>query len=236
MRSPNWIPPLLAAFATGALLLAGALPASGSPERSGECHGKRVTMHGTDGDDVVKTADVSPGDVLALGDGDDYVYLRHVNDITICGGQGDDNLIAGLGAGRGLLLDGEDGRDDVGSAFYDNGSRKVAHHSLILYGGDASDSLAGSLEGDRIHGGSGYDLVGGNTGNDRIWGDGAHDQLAGEGGADRMWGGRGDDNVRGGAYLSPGPKFDRGDFTDGGQGRDYCAGQKKRSCEKREPY
>ena len=219
------------------ILLSAALPLSvGAEATGGDCHGKHVTMRGTDGDDVVRSTDVRDGGVIALGDGDDYIYLQRVNRVTVCGGQGDDNLIAGQRAGRHLLLDGEDGRDDVGSAFYDNGSRKVSHHSMKLFGGDASDSITGSIDDDVIHGGNAYDLVGANTGDDRIWGDGGRDQLAGESGADRMWGGRGDDNVRGGSYLSPGPKSDPGDFTDGGQGRDYCAGRTERSCEAREPY
>lgn len=127
------------------------LPAMGASrderaDRSSECHGKRVTVHGTDGDDVVRSSSLHPGDVVALGEGDDYVLLQRVGRVTICGGPGRDRLSAGEHAGRRIVLLGEEGRDSVGSAFY-GGSPKVADHSLRVFGGFGRDYLEGSEPG-----------------------------------------------------------------------------------------
>jgi len=214
------------------LAVAFAATAAGA-DKAPRCHGERPTVRGADGDDVLKGRDIRSGDVVALGDGDDYVYLQRASHVTVCGGQGDDSISAGERAGRDLLFDGEEGRDELGSAFYEGD--KVADHSLILIGGGAHDNLSGSEGPDVIKNGNGFDLALGNDGKDRIWGQGGDDDIGGGSGRDTLHGGRGDDSLYGGAFLISGAKVNPGDEADGGQGRDYCEARRERSCERREP-
>jgi Ca2+-binding RTX toxin-like protein len=214
------------------LAVASAAPASGAG-KTARCHGRAVTIQGTDGADVYQGTKVRSGDVIALGGDDDYVFLQHVSHVTVCGGQGDDDILAGEHAGRHLLLDGEEGRDSLGSAFY--GGDRVADFSMTLFGGGAYDSLSGSQQPDLIRSGNGPDLALGNDGRDLIYGKAGRDDIGGGSGADEIFGGRGDDNLHGGGYLIGGPKTNPGDEADGGHGRDYCEARRERSCERRGP-
>ena len=206
-----------------------ALPA-GAQADSKTCHGERVTVRGTDGDD--SHLRIRSGDVVALGDGNDLVVVSGPSRVTICGGQGDDTIYAGVGAGRDLLFDGEEGTDNVGSAW--PGGPKAAAHPMRLYGGPASDGVWGGRADDVMHGGNGGDLLGGNGGDDRIAGQAGSDKsVSGGPGDDLLTGGRGDDNLFGAeSFQRPSPP--RGDIADCGAGRDYSNVRGAVSCEARD--
>ncbi|MBS1879754.1 MAG: hypothetical protein JST31_09590 [Actinobacteria bacterium] len=118
------------------------------------CHGKKATIVGTSGDDVIHGTD-KPDVIVALG-GNDTIYGGLGND-TICGGAGDDLIHGGRGND---LLDGGPGTDRV---FGDLGDDKV------LGGPGNEDEVSGGLGIDTVSGGPGnYDLVRGDYGYDRM--------------------------------------------------------------------
>jgi len=124
----------LVAAVSGALVLAAAsfpAPADAAPRM---CAGKRVTIVGTPGDDVIRgkaRADVIDG--LA---GSDVITGLGGND-TICGGYGADDLRGNTGNDR--LYGGLDARKDSGAGFT----------SLIgdtLRGGPGDDTLVPGID------------------------------------------------------------------------------------------
>jgi len=252
---------VLAAAAAQALAAAGVPPGE---EEVPRCHGRRATVVGTAGDDVLHG---TPGrDVIWGGPGNDTVYGRLGNDL-ICGGGGDDVIHGGRGNDE---VFGGQGAD---RAFGDLGDDKVV-------GGPGSyDDVAGGLGIDTVSGGPGdYDLVHGDYGYDRMaGGPGKHDlasfatAVAGGNGTAGVWASlrghvaRGDghdklyefEDLEGTAFRdtligSPGPNEIKGgpgndtligggghDTLDGGVGTDGCRGAPGRtiSCgpEKRLP-
>ncbi|MBS1678592.1 MAG: hypothetical protein JST08_14545 [Actinobacteria bacterium] len=256
---------------TGALLLAVAAVsmtavATGAAPGEGEerCHGRRATVVGTVGDDVLRG---TPGrDVIWGGPGDDTIYGELGNDL-ICGGGGDDVIHGGRGNDEVFAGQGAD------RVFGDLGDDKV------VGGPGAHDDVAGGLGIDTVNGGPGdYDLVHGDYGYDRMsGGPGRHDiasfatAVSGGNGTAGVWASlrghdaRGDGHdelfefeaLEGSAFRDtligdPGPNEIKGgpgndtligggghDTLDGGTGTDGCRGAPGRtiSCgpEKRLP-
>jgi Ca2+-binding RTX toxin-like protein len=137
-----------ALFALGA----GASPEEEEPPR---CHGRRATIVGSEGPDVLRG---TPGrDVIWGGGGDDTIEGALGNDL-ICGGPGDDLIHGGRGND---VVDGGAGNDD--QVYGDLGDDK-------LTGGPGNgDEVAGGLGIDTLNGGPGnFDVVHGDYGYDRM--------------------------------------------------------------------
>ncbi|HEY1855250.1 MAG TPA: calcium-binding protein [Solirubrobacterales bacterium] len=118
------------------------------------CHGRKATIVGTRGDDVIHGTD-KPDVIVALG-GNDTIYAGLGNDV-VCGGPGDDLIHGGRGND---LLDGGAGTDRV---FGDLGDDKVTG------GGGDEDEVSGGLGIDTVSGGPGNDdIVRGDYGYDRM--------------------------------------------------------------------
>jgi Ca2+-binding RTX toxin-like protein len=147
---------ILAIALLGALVAAIlAVTASGAEsEAAPMCHGKRATIVGTSGDDVLEGTEKA--DVISAGPGDDKVYGGLGNDI-ICGGSGDDLIHGGRGND---WIEGGAGADRV---FGDLGDDHVSG------GGGDRDEVSGGLGIDTVNGGPGNeDLVRGDYGYDRM--------------------------------------------------------------------
>ncbi len=216
---------LLALLVCAAGLLA--LPLAGSAAAM-TCGGKKVTIMGTPGNDVIVGKGAS--DVIYGGGGDDKIYGGRNGNDTICGGPGDDTIYGGRGFDS---LYGEGGNDkllgETGSDMLDGGS---GDDTLLgskggdtLHGGAGDDDLLGAKGPDDLEGGAGDDKLDGEQGSDTLEGDGGNDQLLGDKGNDTILGGSGDDKIEGG----PGddPKLDGDGGTDvviGGSGIDNADG------------
>ena len=100
--------------------------------------------------------------------------------ILMQGGGGNDVLdVSALpGAGRTVVMDGQDGDDS-------------------LVGGQGADSLTGGPGNDTLRGGPGDDVLIGEAGDDRLDGQTGDDRLEGDEGADTFTGGFGDDLLDG---------------------------------------
>lgn len=114
------------------------------------CDGKRTTIVGSEGDDIVHGTSGKDvvmarrgNDRVAGGDGADVVCLGHGDD-TAWGNQGDDTIFGGPGAD---VVNGGKGAD-------------------MLYGGHGDDRLAGGPGHDRLWGGPGRDALYGGTASD----------------------------------------------------------------------
>jgi Ca2+-binding RTX toxin-like protein len=132
--------------------------ATGPPEAAEppRCDGRRATIVGTDGDDVLRGTPQS--DVIWAGPGNDVIYGGLGNDV-VCGGPGDDLIHGGRGNDT---LDGGPGTDRV---FGDLGDDKV---------------LGGPGDRDEVSGGLGIDTVSGGPGNeDVVRGDYGYDRMDG---------------------------------------------------------
>jgi Ca2+-binding RTX toxin-like protein len=141
-----------------------ALGAAAAPEgeETPRCHGRRATIVGTEGNDVIHG---TPGrDVIWGGGGDDQIFGSLGNDL-ICGGPGDDLIHGGRGNDE---LYGETGSDRL---YGDLGDDRASG------GAGDYDEVSGGLGIDTLNGGPGsYDLVDGDYGYDRMdGGPGEHD-------------------------------------------------------------
>jgi Ca2+-binding RTX toxin-like protein len=138
-----------------AVVFVAAAPASNDTLEEPRCHGRRATIVGTEGADVLRG---TPGrDVIWGGGGDDQIYGSLGNDL-LCGGPGADLIHGGRGND---IADGGAGDDDrvVG----DLGDDK------LLGGPGNGDEVAGSLGIDTLNGGPGDgDVVHGDYGYDRM--------------------------------------------------------------------
>jgi Ca2+-binding RTX toxin-like protein len=192
------------------------------------CGGKKVTIKGTPGDDVIVGKGAS--DVIYGGGGDDRIRGGHNGNDKICGGPGDDVLKGGHGYDS---LYGEGGDDrlegETGSDMLDGGAGEDrlsgSKGSDNLHGGAGDDQLTGFKGPDELDGGAGDDLLDGQQGSDKADGGGGADKLLGDKGNDKLEGGAGDDQVDGG----PGDdtRLDGGSGTDtvfGGSGIDNVDG------------
>jgi Ca2+-binding RTX toxin-like protein len=146
------------ALVLAALAFVGAAPAG--EEAEARCHGRRPTIAGTEGPDVLQG---TPGrDVIWGGGGDDKIEGALGNDL-ICGGPGDDLIHGGRGNDT---VDGGPGTDRV---LGDLGDDKLT---------------GGSGNGDEVGGGLGIDTISGGPGNyDLVHGDYGYDRMDGGAGA-----------------------------------------------------
>jgi Ca2+-binding RTX toxin-like protein len=137
------------------------------------CLGRRVTILGTPGNDVLAG---TPGpDVIGGLGGADLIRGGGRRDL-ICAGAGNDRVLGGPGND---LIDGGPGVD-----------------RLVGQGGN--DRILGRAGRDLIRGGPGRDRLLGGTGPDRLFGGPGRDRLLGQRGNDRLSGGRGRDLLNGG--------------------------------------
>ena len=83
-----------------------ALPLAGSAAAAKKCGGKKVTIMGTPGNDVIVGKRAS--DVIYGGGGNDVIYGGANGNDTICGGPGNDKIHGGRGYDK---LYGEGGDD-----------------------------------------------------------------------------------------------------------------------------
>ena len=140
----------------------------------------------------------------------------------ILAGDGNDQLVVGAledVSSTLLVINGEGGRDTISAA-----GVHIDQVRLRLDGGDANDTITGSLGGDTVWGGLGDDDVDGGRGNDTIIGgdgdddlDGGDDDdvIVGSDGNDSLDGGNGHDDLSGNAGF---------DVLTGGFGRDTLSG------------
>ncbi len=243
----------VSAVAAGLVVIATAGAAEAEPEEVPRCHGRRATIVGTEGNDVLRG---TPGrDVIWGGGGDDEIFGSLGNDL-ICGGSGNDLVHGGRGND---IVDGGPGTDRV---YGDLGDDKV------VGGPGDGDEVSGGLGIDTLNGGPGnFDLVHGDYGYDRMDGGPgrgdiasfATDVAAGKRGNGGVWvslpqhKARGDghdrlfrfDSIEGSAFadtligngranvIDGGPGNDRirggggADELNGGQGSDRCHGGRR---------
>ena len=135
--------------------LAAAVPSAEEEVEEARCHGRRATIVGTEGDDVLHG---TPGrDVIWGGGGDDEIFGSLGNDL-ICGGPGSDLIHGGRGND---IIDGGPGNDD--RVYGDLGDDK------LMGGPGNGDEVAGGLGIDTLNGGPGnFDFVHGDYGYDRM--------------------------------------------------------------------
>lgn len=135
-------------------LIAHAAAAPQSTPETPRCDGRKATIVGTDGDDVIHGT--AGPDVIWGGPGNDVIYGGLGNDI-ICGGAGDDLIHGGRGND---WIDGGRGTDRV---FGDLGD------DTVLGGPGNRDEVSGGLGIDTVNGGPGdEDIVRGDYGYDRM--------------------------------------------------------------------
>jgi Ca2+-binding RTX toxin-like protein len=137
--------------------LAAAVPPAEEEIEEARCHGRRATIVGTEGNDVLQG---TPGrDVIWGGDGDDTILGSLGNDL-LCGGPGADLIHGGRGND---VADGGAGDDDR------------------IYGDLGDDKLTGGPgNGDEVAGGLGIDTLNGGPGNfDFVHGDYGYDRMDG---------------------------------------------------------
>ncbi|MGZ5386906.1 MAG: calcium-binding protein [Solirubrobacterales bacterium] len=167
----------LAAVALFALWAIG--PAQADAAR---CGGRKATMVGGEGDNVLKAPKKGP-QVIVGGSGDDLIIARRNKDF-VCGGAGADRIYAGTGRDRTFGGSGDDFIDEG------PGSGKVV-------AGAGADRVVGGGGGDRIRGGPGDDRLFGEIQDDKVFGEAGNDLLVGGQGTDNLRGAAGDDWARG---------------------------------------
>jgi Ca2+-binding RTX toxin-like protein len=192
------------------------------------CAGKKVTILGTPGNDLIVGKGAS--DVIYGGGGNDHISGGRNGNDTICGGPGNDTIHAGrgydhvYGQGGDDKLAGERGSDMLDGGGDDDqlsGSRGSDH----LYGGSGDDSLISAKGSDKLSGGPGNDFADGGQGSDSIEGSSGDDKLLGDKGNDTILGGEGNDTIEG--NLGDDPMLDGGPGTDlvfAGPGTDHADG------------
>lgn len=139
-----------------AVFMVSAGAARSEEEEPPRCHGRRATIVGTEGNDVIQGT--PSRDVIWGGGGNDVIYGSLGNDL-ICGGPGNDLIHGGRGNDE---IYGGGGSDQVNG---DLGDDKV------MGGPGNRDEVAGDLGIDIVNGGPGNeDLVHGDYGYDRMSG------------------------------------------------------------------
>jgi Ca2+-binding RTX toxin-like protein len=135
--------------------LAAAAPAAEEEGEEARCHGRRATIVGTTGDDLLQG---TPGrDVIWGDDGDDTILGSLGNDL-LCGGSGSDLIHGGRG-------------NDVADGGAGDGDRVIGDlgDDKLTGGPGNGDEVAGSLGIDTLNGGPGnFDFVHGDYGYDRM--------------------------------------------------------------------
>lgn len=135
------------------------VPPTPAPVRA--CDGRKATIVGTFGDDVLRGT--SGADVIWAGPGNDVVRGLGGDDI-ICGRRGNDILYGGRGNDT---VDGGRGNDTV-------------------FAGFGNDTVIGGRDDDTVYGGPGADRLFGGRGKDSLFGGPGADQLSGGPGRDRL--------------------------------------------------
>ena len=153
--------------------------------------------------------------VVMTGDDEDNELTWSGCDATLLGDQGDDSLSWNYDylfetyefscADGSATMDGGAGRDHLRSSGGDD----------RLVGGGGHDKIYGRGGDDTIRGGRGNDTLDGGEGRDDVRGQQGRDKLLGRGGRDTLLGGPG-----------------RGDTADGAKGRDRCAAEREKRCER----
>jgi Ca2+-binding RTX toxin-like protein len=221
----------LAIIATGLVAIATA-GAETQEEETPRCHGRRATIVGTDGPDVIRGTPAR--DVIWGGKGDDTIYGSLGNDL-ICGGPGADVIHGGRGNDE---VDG--GAGDYDRVYGDLGDDKV------MGGAGNGDEVAGDLGIDIVSGGPGSeDLVHGDYGWDRMSGGAGQGDIASfatavaGGKGDGIWASleahraRGDghdklfgfESLEGSAFRDTLIGNKQGNTIDGGPGDDHLLGE-----------
>ena len=155
------------------------------------CSGRRATLVGTAGNDVL-TGTAGPDVIVALG-GNDLIDGRAGND-TVCAGAGDDEIRSGVGDDANW---GGAGNDTIRGGLGDDVHSGRLGDDLLV-GGAGDDTIQGGADNDTVSGGSGGDVLGGQAGDDAVSGQLGHDRLRGGADDDRLDGGVGRDRCRGG--------------------------------------
>jgi Ca2+-binding RTX toxin-like protein len=207
------------------------------------CDGRRATIVGTNGPDVING---TPGrDVIVGLGGDDTIYGLGENDI-ICAGEGNDLVYGGAGNDAIFgdtgndLLDGGHGDDTIdgggdqfdGAAFFDETGPVTASLVTGTATGDGNDTFTGV---DQLHGGQFSDAFTGDAADNGLFGNGGNDRLVGGASNDYLSGGQGDDTISGGGqqfdavtfWDATGPvtaSLATGTSTGGGEGSDTFTG------------
>jgi hypothetical protein len=204
-----------------------------------QCEGKRATIVGTSGDDVLRGTEGDDvmvglgGDDRLVGGGGNDVMCGSAGDDTLAGGPGDDVLRGGDGvdwaayglAPRGVLIDLAEG-----TATGWGSDRVVSIENVLgspfedeINGDQGPNTLLGGDRRDFLHGLGGDDHLEGGNGDDRLSGGGGADVIDGGKGQDRIRGGYGDDVLRGRSGnddIWPGGGNDE---VDGGSGADLAS-------------
>lgn len=185
--------------------------------------GGTLTVTGTSGADaIIVNYDPTSGQVSVLESGHSLANspFTGVNYVVINGGDGNDEIDAGLGnvvfGTLNCTIDAGDGDDTANGGPGDD----------IIIGGYGNDHLCGYAGYDEIWGGWGNDVLEGNDENDYLYGEGGDDEcyggndndvIDGGGGADRLFGQNGDDHF---ASTEDGDT----DEVTGGLGTDWIDG------------
>ena len=146
----------------------------------------RNVLTGGEGNDTLRgganlvCADVSSGDVLVGGLGDDLLDLGVVSCwAVLTGGLGTDTVdYSARSAGLALSLDTKANDGEIG----ENGN--LGADVEVVIGGSGNDVITGSALADRLLGGDGNDVISGLAGNDVLVGGAGADVLNGGAGVD----------------------------------------------------
>ncbi len=197
-------------------------------------------------DDVIIGSDLMNDNLLAGGDGNDFVWGMNGDD-TMQGGAGHDYLGAFFinptyydDAGNDLMngelgndtlwggsgndtLYGEDGNDTVdggaGDDYVDGASSSsyVGGTANLLIGGDGNDTVIGTTGNDTLRGDAGNDYLYGHDNDDLMDGGAGNDSMYGGAGNDSMYGGAGNDTLVGNRGRDTLFGDDGDDYLDGSQ-------------------
>jgi len=195
------------------------------------CNGQTANIVGTQGKDSYAPSKFHDGDVVALLGGRDYAQVGgHTDNVTICGGRNDDEIVGDAGAGKNLRFFGDKGSDSLGSLFEQG--KSASRHGYKLDGGPGRDYFDGSKRHDRVEGGAGPDVVRGYKVGDVVHGGRGEDLIEGGPGEDTLFGDQDDDALYGFYYQTRTPNRERVDSVFGGPGRDICVAKHRHSCKK----
>ncbi|NMY12672.1 S8 family serine peptidase [Pseudomonas veronii] len=224
-------------------LLPGNFQFLGVPRPSLLLNGQNLTQ----GADIIVQERLGTTSFSTLG-GDDIVFARKTNGLTIDTGDGADTLyvLAGgnridSGAGDDRIqmlvsdstgvdtLIGGAGNDAItagstGAIIYGDDLAGIQSGNDTLLGGAGDDTLYGGGGNDSLQGNAGKDIMNGGAGDDVLDGGDGNDQLTGGAGIDTLIGGVGDDELRGQAgddVLAGGAGADN---LYGGAGNDSLTG------------
>jgi Ca2+-binding RTX toxin-like protein len=95
---------------------------------------------------------------------------------------------------------------------------------VLFYAGNGSDTITGSMLGDRVRGDAGHDRLLGWAGGDTLWGGDGNDRLYDHVGNDTAWGGNGSDVLAGGEANDRLGGDAGNDTVYGGNGNDRILG------------